>query len=85
MLTDKCLVGFPYNDAKECERHFFVRIDEASFGALKASAPVRHVVCEKKGCAFAVTEPITVKAMHDLAAELRRHGAKLFFAEKRED
>ena len=85
MLTDKCLVGFPYNDAKECERHFFVRIDEASFGALKASAPIRHVVCEKKGYAFAVTEPITVKAMHDLAAELRRHGAKLFFAEKRED
>ena len=85
MLTEKCLVGFPYNDAKECEHHYLVRIDEASFGALKASAQLRHVVCEKKGYVFAVTEPITVKSMHDLAAELRRRGAKLFFAEKRED
>ncbi|MBO4424428.1 MAG: homoserine dehydrogenase [Spirochaetales bacterium] len=85
MLTEKCLVGFPYNNSKECERNFFIRLDSQSFAAQIGGIPVKRVICEKNGYVFAVTEAVTVKAMHDLAAELRRHGAKLFFAEKKED
>ena len=80
MLTDRCLVGFPYNDAPECARNYFIRID-ASADALKGSIPVQTVLGEKDGCTFAVTQSITVKAMHDAVAELRRHGSKVFFAE----
>lgn len=85
MLTEKCLVGFPYNNSKECERNYFIRLDASMFASQIGSIPVRKVICEKGGSVFAVTEAVTVKAMHDLAAELRRHGAKLFFAEKKED
>ena len=85
MLTEKCLVGFPYNNSKECERNYFIRLDSQSFAAQIGGIPVKRVICEKNGYVFAVTEAVTVKAMHDLAAELRRHGAKLFFAEKKED
>ena len=85
MLTEKCLVGFPYNNSKECERNYFIRLDSQSFAAQIGGIPVKRVICEREGYVFAVTEAVTVKAMHDLAAELRRHGAKLFFAEKKED
>ena len=80
MLTGKCLVGFPYNNSGECSRNYFIRIDSKA-DALKAAVPVDRVLCEKEGCTFAVTESISVKAMHDAVAELRRHGAKVFFAE----
>ncbi len=85
MLTEKCLVGFPYNNSKECERNYFIRLDAESFASQIGSVPVKKVICERDGYVFAVTEAVTVKAMHDLASELRRHGAKLFFAEKKED
>lgn len=85
MLAEKCLVGFPYNNSKECERNYFIRLDASTFASQIGSIPVRKVICEKGDSVFAITEAVTVKAMHDLAAELRRHGAKLFFAEKKED
>ena len=83
MLDAKCLVGFACNDSKECERKYFVRLDTASLPALKAKAGISQTVCEADGNAVVITENITVKAMHEAAAELRRKGAKLFFAEMR--
>jgi homoserine dehydrogenase len=80
MLTEKCLVGFPYNNSRECARNYFMRID-AKADALSPAIPVVKVLCEKEGFTYAVTESMTVKAMHDAVAELRRHGAKVFFAE----
>ena len=38
-------------------------------------------LAEKDGMKCIVTKAVTVKDMHDLAAELRRKGAQVFFAQ----
>ncbi|MFC2822014.1 MAG: homoserine dehydrogenase [Sphaerochaeta sp.] len=83
MLSRKCLVGFPYNNSKECENNYLIRC--SSFDALSKRLPVKRRLCEKDGTVFAVTEKVTVKKMHDEAAELRRKGVKMFFAGIMED
>ena len=83
MLRDNCQVGFAYNNSKECEKTYLVRTDRAHLENLKALLAVDKVVGEDKDRIYILTKPVTVKAMHDGAAELRRKGASMFFADMR--
>jgi len=81
MLKPKCLFGFANNDSKECEGVYYVRLSSDLVPALESSAGVDKVICEKDGKKCVITKSITVKAMHDIAAELRRKDADVFFAQ----
>ncbi len=82
VLSEKCQVGFAYNNSKECEKTFFVRLPSSCLPAVKEH--VESTVCEMGSDTYIKTSPMTVKAMHDLAKELRRKGASMFFAEVKE-
>ena len=85
ILSDKCLVGFACNNAKECVMKYFVRSTGAGFSALSDKVKVEKVLCEENGVSFAVTEPVSVKDMHEAAAEARRKGNAVFFAALQEE
>lgn len=84
MLSPKCLVGFACNSSKDCEHKYFVRTDAESMKTLSSKIETEKVVCEKDGLVFAITKAVTVKDMHDAAAEVRRKGANIFFAAAKE-
>ena len=81
MLKPKCLFGFANNTSKECEGVYYVRLGSDLVPALESAVGVDKVICEKDGKKCVITKPVTVKAMHDLAAELRRKDADVFFAQ----
>ncbi len=81
MLTDKCIVGFACNDTAECEGSYFVRLESKFKDELKDKAGISKCIKEQGEFCYVVTEAVTVKTMHDAAAELRRKGANLFFAQ----
>ena len=81
MLKPNCLFGFAYNSSKECEGSYFVRLDSALVPVLEEKVGIEKVVAEKDGCSCVVTKTVTVKNMFELAAELRRKDAKVFFAQ----
>ena len=62
--------------------HGYAKVDNATTGHryyLRTSAPV-DIPAEKHADGVYITEPLSVKAMHDLAASLRKQDKKLFFA-----
>ncbi|MCQ2412560.1 MAG: homoserine dehydrogenase [Sphaerochaetaceae bacterium] len=85
VLTDKCMIGFAFNGSKECENTYIVRVDSASLAVAQANLPICKTLAEKDGLVYAVTEKISVKAMHDAASEIRRKNAQMFFAEYNEE
>ena len=58
-----------------------MRLDSSLVPAIEDKVGVKEVVSEKDGMKCVITEAVTVKDMHDLAAELRRKGAQVFFAQ----
>ncbi len=81
MLKSNCLFGFANNSSKECEGVYYVRLNSDLVSVLESKAGVDKVLCEKDGKKCVITKPVTVKAMHDIAAELRRKDADVFFAQ----
>lgn len=81
MLKSGCLFGFANNSSKECEGSYYVRLDSSHVPAIEDKIGVKEVVSEKDGMKCVITEAVTVKDMHDLAAELKRKGAQVFFAQ----
>ena len=62
-------------DCAGCGHPYYVRLPEELAGKL----PVAERTAAD-GTARVITRPMTVKQMHDLAAQLRADGAKVFFA-----
>ncbi len=85
MLSEKCLVGFACNSSKDCEHKYYVRTDSETMKSVADKVGVSKALCEKDGKCFIISNAVTVKAMHEAAAEARRKGASLFFAASRED
>ena len=81
MLKPNCLVGFAYNSAKECEASYFVRFDSSFAGAFEDKVGIDKKLAQKDGNCYVITKPVTVKDMHSMAAEFRRKGAHIFFAQ----
>ncbi|MGX8681755.1 MAG: hypothetical protein ACSW74_03735, partial [Spirochaetales bacterium] len=72
---------FANNSSKECEGVYYVRLNSDLVSVLESKAGVDKVLCEKDGKKCVITKSVTVKAMHDIAAELRRKDADVFFAQ----
>lgn len=85
MLEKKCLVGFACNDAAECARSYFVRIDDEGLEKLSGKVGVQRIVRKDNGKTFAITDKVTIKVMHDAISELRSKGHVVFFAEMKEE
>lgn len=81
MLKPNCLVGFAYNNAKDCEGSYFVRIDSSFAEAFEDKVGIEKKIAEKDGKSYVLTKPVTVKEMHSVASEFRRKGAHIFFAQ----
>ncbi len=74
MFTAACAEGSADNSA---ESHcYYVRMP----AACKGCVPAAEVLAEDAGVLRIVTEPVSVKAMHEAAAAVRAAGGKLFFA-----
>lgn len=85
MLDEKCLVGFARNDSSECEKTFFVRIEDSLADQLEGKVGIERTVSRSDGFSFVITRKVTIKAMHEAIAELRRDGHGIFFAEMKEE
>ena len=85
MLDGKCLVGFARNDSVECEKSFFVRLEDDLTAQLEEKVGIERLLKQSAGFSFAITRRVTVKDMHDAVAELRRGGRSIFFAELKEE
>ena len=85
MLDPKCLVGFARNDSAECEKAFFVRIEDNLVDQLENKVGKERTIGQSEGFSFVITPKITIKAMHEAVAELRRGGRDIFFAEMKEE
>ena len=85
MLDEKCLVGFARNDSAECEKSFFVRIDEDLTKQLEERVGIERIVKKTDGFSFVITRTVSVRDMHDAVSELRRGGRNIFFAEMKEE
>ena len=81
MLEGVCTKGPVSNEAKECMKRYFIRIDDAHFGLLTEMFDVKAVVKRIEGSTYVMTEETSVRTMHDKVREMRMQGAKLFFAE----
>ena len=85
MLDPKCLVGFARNDSAECEKAFFVRLEDSLADQLEGKVGIERIVRQSDGFSFVITRKVTIKAMHEAVAELRRGGHDIFFAEMKEE
>lgn len=85
MLDEKCLVGFARNDSAECEKSFFVRIDEDLEKQLEEKVGIERIVRKSDCFSFVITRTVSVRDMHDAVSELRRGGRNIFFAEMKEE
>lgn len=85
MLDPKCLVGFARNDSAECEKAFFVRLENKLAEQLGSKVGIEKAIRQSDGFSFVITRNVTIKAMHDEIAELRRGGHDIFFAEMKEE
>lgn len=85
MLDPKCLVGFARNDSSECEKAFFVRIEDSLADQLGGRVGTGRTIRQSDGFSFVITRKVTIKAMHEAVAELRRGGREIFFAEMKEE
>ena len=85
MLDYKCLVGFARNDSAECEKSFFVRIDDDLAKQLEDRIGIERIVRKSDGFSHVITRTVTVRDMHDAVSELRRGGRSIFFAEMKEE
>ena len=85
MLDPKCLVGFARNDSSECEKAFFVRIEDSLADQLGDRVGIERTIRQSDGFSFVITRKVTIKAMHEAVAELRRGGREIFFAEMKEE
>ncbi|MBR6084404.1 MAG: homoserine dehydrogenase [Spirochaetales bacterium] len=85
MLHEKCLVGFARNDSAECEKSFFVRLDDDLAKQLEEKVGIERIVRKSDGFSFVITRTVTVRDMHDAVSELRRGGRSIFFAEIKEE
>ena len=85
MLDNNCLVGFARNDSAECEKSFFVRIDDDLAKHLEERIGIERVVRKSDGFSYVITRTVTVRDMHDAVSELRRGGRNIFFAEMKEE
>ena len=73
MLGDDCKEGIADNDA--CRHSYYVRLPGSFTGCFEVKS-----YNETDGQAELITKPMSVKAMHELAARLRADGADIFFA-----
>ena len=73
MLSPACHEGKADNSA--CFHSYYVRLPSSLTGCFEAKS-----YSEFDGVSELITKPMSVKAMHELAARLRGEGASLFFA-----
>ena len=73
MLSPACHEGSADNAA--CCHSYYVRLPSSMSGCFEAKS-----YSESDGVSELITQPMSVKAMHELAARLRGEGASLFFA-----
>ena len=73
MLSPACQEGSADNGA--CRHSYYVRLPSSLTGCFEAKS-----YSESDGTSELITKPMSVKAMHELAARLRGEGASLFFA-----
>ena len=73
MLSPACHEGSADNAA--CSHSYYVRLPSSLSGCFEAKS-----YSEADGVSELITKPMSVKAMHELAARLRGEGASLFFA-----
>lgn len=73
MLSPDCREGSADNDA--CRHSYYVRLPVSLAGCFEAKS-----YSETDGQCRIITKPMSVRAMHELAARLRSEGARLFFA-----
>ena len=84
MLKETCTKGAVSNDATECLKRYFVRVDDAHFGILDETLKVSEIVKKNEGMTYLVADKISVRNMHGNARKMREQGAQLFFAEYEE-
>ena len=85
MLDPRCLVGFARNDSAECEMSFFVRLEDNLVDQLEDKVGIERTLRQSEGLSFVITRKVTIKAMHEAVAGLRRGGRDIFFAEMKEE
>ena len=73
MLRADCRRGSADNEA--CRHSYYVRLPGSLTGCFEVKS-----YSETDGQTELVTKPMSVKAMHEMAARLRAEGAKMFFA-----
>ena len=74
MFTANCVEGSADNSAES--HSYYVRMP----AACKGCVPAAEVLAEDGDVVRVITEPVSVKAMHEAAASVRAGGGKLFFA-----
>ena len=85
MLDQKCLVGFARNDCTECEKAFFVRLEDSLTDQLEERIGIERTIRCTDGFCFVITRKVTIKTMHETISELRHGGHDIFFAEMKEE
>ena len=78
-------MGFARNDSEECKKAFFVRLEDNLADQLGNKVGLDRTVGQSGGFSFVITRKVTIKAMHEAIAELRRGGHDMFFAEMKEE
>lgn len=81
MLEGTCTKGAVTNDAIECLKRYFIRIDNAHFELLGSVLRASNVIERKENEVYLVAGEMNVKEMHDNARNMRAQGARMFFAE----
>ncbi len=80
MLSTSCKTGKVFNDSRECENNYIVRCDKEITKLFEPLLKYRTVV-EEGNIDYIYTDKIGVKKMHEIVANFREKGARLFFAE----
>lgn len=80
MLSSSCKTSKVFNDSKECENNYIVRCDKEITKLFEPLLKYRTVV-EEGGFDYIYIDKIGVKKMHEIVANFREKGARLFFAE----
>ena len=81
MLEGTCTKGAVTNDAIECLKRYFIRIDNAHFELLGSVLRASNVIEQKENEVYLVAGEMNVKEMHENARSMRAQGARVFFAE----
>lgn len=85
MISKQCIEEPADNECKECQGFYFVSLPCEKKEEFEKQVGLCCLLDEKNGRCFLKTDILSVKAMHAAAATIRESGARVFFAQYKEN